>query len=194
MDPVDLENIRKFIVNRPEGVTAFGNAGHFDALPETHREQILFLDKTARKYLFSFTGESANLYTGHESDPFAKGNFRFVEKLDNLVLTPEGEQELKKWLFKRSLPFRTWVFVLFEGFDDAILMTWKMVVKYSGLIFFSEDVMVFDKTLNWCLFYFHENEIFFGRENRYDPTENERAMQALNERKKKFPQFKHPFL
>ena len=80
MDPIDLESIRNFVVDRPEGVTTFGNAGHFDALPETHREQILFLDQTARKYLFSFTGPSANLFTGHEWDPFAKGNFKIVEQ------------------------------------------------------------------------------------------------------------------
>jgi hypothetical protein len=191
---IDLNNIRNFTVARPEGLTVFGNAKDFDALPETHKEQLLFLNKSASTYLFSFTGPAANLLTGGSWDPFAKGNFKSVEEFSGLSNTAESNQNLKKWLYRRGIAFKTWVFVLFEGYDDPILMTWKMVVKYSDIIIFGEDVMVFDSSLNWCLFYFHENQLFFGKDNRYDPTENDQRMQALNERKKKYPQFKHPYL
>lgn len=191
---IDLSTIRNYTMPRPDGVTFFGNAQHFDALPETHKEQILFLNKTAREYLIRFSGPSANLVTGHSWDPFVKGNFKTVEECPVLYDLPEGHQLLKKWLFHRGIAFKTWVFVLFEGFDDPMMMTWKMLVKYSDLIFFGEDVMVFDNSLNWCLFYYHENQLFFGKDNMYDPTENDEMMKALNERKKNFPQFRHPYL
>ena len=191
---IDLSNVHNFTLAHPAACSAFGNAKHFEALPETHKEQIRFLDKTARKYLFSFTNPSANLFTGDSWDPFAKGNFKTQEECDHLLNTTESNRQLRKWLFKRGIPFKTWVFVLFELYDDPIMMTWKMLVKYSDLIFFGEDVMVFDRSLNWALFYFHENQLFFGKDNIYDPAEKDAMMEALNERKKKYPQFKHPYL
>jgi len=191
---IDFENIKDFTVPAPQGWTPFGDAKDFEALPETHKEQILFLDGTAREYLFRFTAPSFNLLTGGGWDPFAKGNFQSVEECMDLMNTEDGKQRLKKWLFKRGVAFSTPVFVLFEGYDDPILMTWKMVIKYSDLLFFGQDVMLFDKSLNWCLFYFHENQLFFGKNNRYDSTEDDQWMVALNERKKKYPQFRHPYL
>jgi len=73
-------------------------------------------------------------------------------------------------------------------------MTWKMLIKYSDCLFIMDDVMVFDNTLNWCLFFFHEDKMFFGKDNIYDPTEDLKRMEELNERKRKYPDFKHPYL
>jgi len=191
---IDLENLRDYTLAAPKGWTAFGNVDDFNALPGTHKEQLLFLDKTATEYLLGFSGSSANLLTGANWEPFAKGNFRTVEECNDLQGTEESNAALKKWLFGRGIPFKAWVFVLFEDYDSAMLMTWKMLVKYADLLFLRNDVMVFDSTLNWCLFYFHENRLLFGRDSQYDSTENDALMQSLNERKKKFPSFRHPYL
>ena len=77
--------------------------------------------------------------------------------------------------------------------DSFIYTTWKMVVKYSPDIFFGNDVIVFDKTLNWCLFYFHHDHLFFGRDNVYDSSEDDERMAGLNEMKKMYPHFKFPY-
>ena len=190
---IDLNNIKNFTVDRPEGWTLFGNAKEFDSLPGTHREQILFLDKTASKYIYDFSTD-AHLTTGGLWDPFAKGNFKEVEEFSDFARTAESKQRLKKWLFNRGISFRTWVFVLLNGNEGPMLMTWKMLIKYSDSLFLIDDVMVFDSTLNWCLFFFHEDKIFFGKGNIYDPTEDFKRMEELNERKRKYPQFKHPYL
>jgi len=190
---IDLNNIRNFTVNRPEGWTLFGSAEEFDNLPETHREQILFLDEGAGKYIFEFSSAS-HLTTGGMWDPFAKGNFKTVEKFTDFSRTPESDQKLKKWLYSRGISFPSWVYVLFNSNEGPILMTWKMLIKYSADIFRMDDVMVFDNTLNWCLFFFHEDQLFFGKDNIYDPAEDNKRMEELNERKKKFPPFKHPYL
>ena len=190
---VDLNNIKSFTVPRPEGWSLFGSAQEFDNLPETHREQILFLDKAASKYIYEFSSD-AHLMTGGLWDPFAKGNFKQVEEFSNFSRTPESNERLKKWLFNRGIPFPTWVFVLLNGNEGPLLMTWKMLIKYSDCLFIMDDVMVFDNTLNWCLFFFHEDKMFFGKDNIYDATEDLKRMEELNERKRKYPDFKHPYL
>lgn len=192
---VDLDNIRNFTTDKPPGWTLFGTPREFEELPPTHRAQIRFLNKEAIDYIYQFSGRSFNLVSGDLWDPFAKGNFRAVEKFYDFTNFKESWQHLKKWLYQRGIPFSTWVFVLPNGICGPMLTTWKMVVRYSRDLFLIDDVMVFDRTLNWCLFFFHENELFFGKDPAgYDPAEDLKRMEALNERKRKYPQFKHPYL
>lgn len=190
---ININNIRNFTEDRPEGWTVFGSAADFDNLPETHREQILFLNKDAGKFIFDFS-EAAHMLTGGPWDPFAKGNFKSVVKFSEFSRTPETNQQLKKWLYSRGIPFSSWVFVLFNGSGEPMLMTWKMLIKYCRNLFEVDDVMVFDSTLNWCLFFFHEDHLFFGRDNIYNADEDQKRMEDLNEKKKNFPQFRHPYL
>lgn len=190
---IDLNNIRNFTIDRPDLWNFIGSVKEFDNLPETHKEQILFLEKAAGKYIFEFAS-IANLTTGGFWDPFIKGNFKTVEEFDKLYENEEGKQALKKWLFNRGIPFQAWVFVLMEAYETPMLMTWKMLIKYSDYIFFGQDTMIFDNTLNWCLVYFHEHKMFFGKDNIYDPASDQQRLVELNERKKKYPGFKHPYL
>ena len=48
---IDLNNIKNFATPRPVGGSIFGSLADFDALPETHKAQILFLDKKAEKLI-----------------------------------------------------------------------------------------------------------------------------------------------
>lgn len=190
---VDLDNIKSFTVNRPESSTLFGTAKEFDDLPASHQAQILFLNKEASEYIWNFSS-AAHLITGGHWAPFEKGNFKEVDEFSDFSYKRDNNQALKKWLYKRGIPFSTWVFVLENSNDQAVLTTWKMIVKYSSELFIMPDMMVFDRTLNWCLFYFHEDKLFFGRDNIYDATDDHKTMEELNERKKNFPRFKHPYL
>ena len=190
---IDLNNIRNFTVDSPGGWNLFGSAAEFDSLPATHREQILFLNQAAGEYIFEFSRD-AHLTTGGLWDPFAKGNFKSVEEFDQFSRSPASKQLLKKWLYNRGIAFSTWVYVLVNGNEPPMMMTWKMLIKYSDSLFLLDDVMVFDNTLNWCLVFFHHDRLFFGKDNIYDSKEDFQRMEALNERKKNFPQFKHPYL
>ena len=70
-----------------------------------------------------------------------------------------------------------------------------MVVKYSLDIFRGISyIVIFDKTNNWCLFYFHEEHLFFGKNNEFDPEIGYQHVKELKERKKQFPGFKHPLI
>jgi hypothetical protein len=44
------------------------------------------------------------------------------------------------------------------------------------------------------LFFYHEDQLFFGSGPVYDATNDEKKMEELNERKKNYPQFRHPYL
>jgi hypothetical protein len=189
---VELSNILQFTVPVPEDWTAFGNAAEFATLPDETKDQVYFLNSEATDYLFDLI-HSAALVTGGGWDPFAKGNFKNVEQSNGFPTDDEGRQAMKKWLYHRGIPFSDQVFLL-EQSRHAIATTWKMLIRYSPFIFPGGDVVVFDRTLNWCLFYYHENEFFFGRNRQYDSSADEIRMQELNERKKKFPGFRHPYL
>ena len=189
---VDLSNIKQFIKPRPDAWTLLGSADDYDKLPESHKEQILFLDKKATNFIYEFL--SCTKLAGYDnSDPFSKGNFKTVETYNDFEEIEESSQRLKKWLFNRSIPFRTWVYVLPNYGDHPLLMTWKMVIKYSFDLFFNDDVTVFDDTLNWCLCYFHHDWLTFGKDNIYDPADDYKRMEAINELKKKHPHFKFPY-
>ena len=190
---IDLNNIKNFTTTRPDGRSIFGSIADFDALPETHKAQILFLDKAAEKYIYEFVNR-AGLLTGGGWAPFEKGNFKIVEEYGDVVDLQINIPLLKKWLYNRGIPFRNWVFVLCDSNPQPLLMTWKMFIKYAFDIFIIGDTVLFDQTLNWCLFNYHEGQLFFGKNNVYDPSDDEVYMKELNERKKKYPQFKHPYL
>lgn len=189
---IDLDNIFSYTVPRPEGWSIFGKAGDFDALPQATRDQAFFLNKPATDGLIELA-HAARLVTDGGWDPFSGSNFKTVETFNDFSSTDESRQHLKKWLYQRGIAFSNWVFLL-QNTEPGIMITWKLVLRYSPFIFPGDDVMIFDRTLNWCLFYYHEDTMFFGRDISFDPSEDEKKMQELNERKKKFPSFRHPYL
>ena len=189
---VDLNSIKQHTIDRPNGWTMFGSPEDFDNIPDVHKEQILFIDKEATKFIYEYCS-SAKLIADDLWKPFSNDNFKSIEEYSNFSETVDRKQELKKWLFNRGIEFKKWLFVLPNYNEYPVLTTWKMVVKYSDDLFQSDDITIFDRTLNWCLFYFHPGKLTFGKDNIYDPTNDYKKMEALNEVKKKYPQFKFPY-
>ena len=181
---IDIENIKQYQIEKPNSWGLFNDEEDINNLPTEHKDQMIFLDKTATEFLYNIL-KVAKLLAAND-DPFSKNNFKTVEhytKMDN-------QSGLKKWLYNRNIPFKKEVFLL--G-DDCILTTWKMIVKYSPDLFFGNDVVVFDKTLNWCLFYFHHDHLFFAKDNIYDSTNDYVKMDEINKLKEKYPNMKFPY-
>jgi hypothetical protein len=174
---IDIGNIKKYTIPCPSTFSLFGSAKEFAELPPTHQDQIFFLDMQADEYISSFAS-NAKLMTGNIWNPFEKKNFKSVDEFNAFIHIPLVNPALKKWLYRRGIPFKAEVFVLPNGLGPSILTTWKMVVNYSAEIFCMTDVMVFDRTLNWCLFFFHEDEMWFGRDNVYDQTPEDQKMES----------------
>lgn len=188
---IDFSNIHLHSVPPPQNWTVFGSAADFDALPETHKAQIVFLDKKAEKFLIEFV-DNAQMISDGGWAPFSTGIFKQVEQYEHAVDLEENIPLLKKWLYCKGIPFSHRVFVLSDC--DTLLMTWKMLIKYAFDIFLNGDTMIFDASRNWCVSNYHEGQLFFAKDNIYDPSGMEQYVQELNERKKKYPRFRHPYL
>jgi hypothetical protein len=189
---IDLCNIKDYTTEKPNGWSLLGDENEFDKLPPLHKQQIYFLDNTASKFIYEFLG-NAHILTGEPHDPFAKSNFKIVERFSYFMNNDEGIRDLKKWLYQRGIPFRASVYVLPIYDGCPILTNWKMVIKYAADFFIHDDVTVFDNTLNWCLYYHHDNYLLFGKNNIYDSTEDEKMMKDALERRKKFSEYKPPY-
>ncbi|MEQ9165704.1 MAG: hypothetical protein RLO12_05575 [Fulvivirga sp.] len=184
---VNFENIREHIIERPDATTCLGTSEDYDSLSIEHKDQIRFLDEEASKFLYKYF-EVSRFHTGPLWNPFEKKNFKYTEKINVNV----ESQTLKKWLFDRSIAFSKWVYVLPNYTDYPITMTWKMVIKYFDTLFFGDDIIIFDESNQWCLTYWHEDELFFGRINTVDPEIGYKEVEEMNLLEKKYPGYKHP--
>lgn len=189
---INLMNVKQFALDEPPGWTLLGNAKEFANLPETHREQICFLDGLAAQFMYDYLNAS-HIITGEAYDPFSKHHFKTVDRLSYISHTSEGISDLKKWLYRRGVPFKSEVFVLPVYDAYPFITTWKIVLKYSGDIFRHDDVVVFDQTFNWCLYYHHDNQLLFGKDNVYDTREDEKNMEEAIRRRLQFPGYKPPY-
>ena len=129
----------------------------YNVLPPHHLEQIRPLDKPASKMLNDLT--NARLDARFLLDP---SQFKYIDSAH----VPDGfESELtvKKWLYRRGLPFDREVYVSWHP-DYAAITTWKMIVKYWSDFWYStsDDLVVVDKSLNWALAIFHWGYMQFG--------------------------------
>ncbi len=77
------------------------------------------------------------------------------------------EADLKKWLYRRGVPFATSTFLLpaFGALDDpAVLTSWKIVVKYAAALFGQDNLVVVNEKADWCLHYHHDGALTFAHE------------------------------
>jgi hypothetical protein len=135
----------------------------YEALPETHKEQILYLDKSSAKYVYKVAGDF-DITCGDDSwgnQPFSGGCYREIAKLDNW----KDLDQLKKWLYQRGVAFQSAALVLpvFSSEEETVLqITWKMLVKYAEIFFGFDNVIIMDPKMQWCLYYHHDDIIYFA--------------------------------
>ncbi|RYZ34398.1 MAG: hypothetical protein EOP49_34565 [Sphingobacteriales bacterium] len=189
---IDLVHIREHSIPIPETYTIFGSPNDVKSYSPEHRDQIVFLDKAASTFIYEYAA-AARLVTGEPWQPFSGATFKFIEEYSQFGDDPESAENIKKWLFNRGIAFRNWVFILPTFNDYPVCATWKMVIKYWNKLFFSDDLTIFDGSLNWSLFYYHEDRLIFGRDNIYDPSAENTRMAELDELKRKFHQLNFPY-
>jgi hypothetical protein len=135
----------------------------YDKLPDQHLDQLKPLDNEAAKFLWDYIAKT-NL---HNDIPFKKDFFRTI---DRARISDGNEKEIKKWLYQRGLPFDKYVFLSYQP-TDAIIVPWKLLIKYFGSFYYSDDLTVFDQSLTWALLFYHEDEIYFGTNKDFKPSE-----------------------
>ncbi|MDR0352046.1 MAG: DUF2947 domain-containing protein [Opitutaceae bacterium] len=135
------------------------------------RERIRPLSVASSKRIAGYL-DATNL---HGDFPFKEG---FFHRIESLALTPvdhqdkllKEDQKVKKWLYRRGIPFDAPVFLTYDS-STVVLTTWKMLVRHWQLFYYSisDDLTVCDHSMNWCLLFFHEHELFFGT-NKTEPN------------------------
>ena len=128
----------------------------YNVLPEEHIKQLKPLNKIGANYLSDFLNNSEL----HLDEPFKKN---FFNHLDWIEFSENGEEDVKKWLFKKDLPFDKKVYLSWNN-DLGMIAPLKLVVEYFDDFFYgmSDDLTVFDESLNWSILFFHEYRIYFG--------------------------------
>ena len=121
-------------------------------------------------------------------------NEKYFKTIKEFEITKNCEKEIKKWLYNLPIPFDKFVYIDSERSGEAVMLTWKMVIKYWEGIFFADDLIIFDKTLNWGLFYFHEDYLYYGTDKIYDKDfEYEKTKELIELKQKFFKKDNHSF-
>jgi hypothetical protein len=193
----DLQNIKDCTTDYPKVWTFLGSPEDASNISPEHRDQIHFLDSTATKLINTYLGTSCMLegldpykYDGKSWSPFRKNYFRST---DEFLVSDNCDSQIRKWLFDKGVPFDKYVFIDLDKSGQSVMLTWKMVIKYWEGLFFADDLTIFDETLNWGLFYFHEDHLYYGQTRIFDPEGKVREMSELNELKNKYPFLKFPY-
>jgi len=134
----------------------------YNRLPQLHLEQLRPLDRQASKFLWDYIS-ATNL---HNDIPFKRNFFRNIDK----VRVCEGnEKEIKKWLYQRGIPFDKMVFLSYQP-GTAMIVPWKLLIKYFDDFDYGDDLTVIDLSLSWALLFYHEDEIYFGTNKDFIPS------------------------
>jgi len=157
------KNLIQYFTDFPEVWSFLWSPEEAENIVDEHKDQIHFLNTEGTKFIKDYF-ESSGMNKGFPEFPF-KNHFK---KIEDFKIFEGCNEKLKKWLFDREIPFSKYVFIESDQSGQSVMLTWKMVIKYCEGIFFAEDLVIFDSSLNWGLFYYHEGEIYFGTEiNNY---------------------------
>lgn len=149
-------------------------------IPVEHKDQIHFLNDKGTRIINEIL-DSSKMTKGLPIEPFKN----FFQKIDEFKVTENCEKDIKKWLHNKGIPFSKYVFVDSEMSGQTVMLTWKMVIKYWEGLFFADDIVIFDSSLEWGLFYYHESQLYFGSEVIFDRKLEEQKTIELNEMIKK---------
>jgi len=158
---ITLENIESFSIPLAEHMFKhLFELEDQEEIIEEHKDQIIALTIEASQFLWNFENDVriGSFY------PNVSKYFRDVEEFS---FGEDSEKEVKKWLFNRGIPFDRKVYISIQP-TSAFVITWKILVKYSASLFFAHDLIIWDTSLNWGLYYQHDDIFHFGKHRIYD--------------------------
>lgn len=179
---MNFENIKDFSTEFPNTWSFLWSPEEANSISNEHKDQIHFLNKEATEFVRNYIYNS-NMLTVQVWKPFNERYFKTIEEFD---VSEVCDQEIKKWLHSKPIPFQKYVYVDYDRSGQAVTLTWKMVIKYWKGLFFGEDIIIFDETLNWGLFSFHEDKLFYGTDKIYSKEFEYEKARDLEELKSKY--------
>ena len=179
---INFDNIKTYSTDFPKAWSFLWSPEEASKIHQEHKDQIFFLNNEASEFIRNYF-DSSKMVTGPSWKPF---NERYFKTIQEFVVTESSEKEIKKWLYNKPIPFDKFVFIYGDRSGQEIVLTWKMVVKYWEGLFFADDLIIFDETLNWGLFYFHEDRLYYGTDKIYDKEFEYEKTRELNELRQSF--------
>ena len=179
---INFDNIKTYSTDFPKTWSFLWSPEEASKIHQEHKDQIFFLNNEASEFIRNYF-DSSKMVTGPSWKPF---NERYFKTIQEFVVTESSEKEIKKWLYNKPIPFDKFVFIYGDRSGQEIVLTWKMVVKYWEGLFFADDLIIFDETLNWGLFYFHEDRLYYGTDKIYDKEFEYEKTRELNELRQSF--------
>ncbi len=164
---IDFTNIDKHIVPISEFRLKWRFMEEkYTVLPDIHLNRLKPLDSEAALFLSTYISK-VDL---HANAPFKKNFFRTV---DNINVVEDNNDAIKKWLYQRGLPFDKNVYLSWDN-EDAMIVPWKILIKYFDTFYYggSDDLTVFDESLQWALMFSHWDTIYFGTNKDFIPSDN----------------------
>jgi hypothetical protein len=128
----------------------------YDKLPQKDLNNLIPLNSESSKFLWNYLSNEKI----HFDDPLNKNIFR---KIKQIGIQIDNEKEVKAWLSNLGIPLSAFVLLNWDQ-DNSMIVPMKILIKYYDSFFYpsSDDLTVFDKTLNWILLFRHDEQIFFG--------------------------------
>lgn len=119
--------------------------------------------KKHQDQIFPLTKEAASFLWDYEMKLGIQCSEKYFKKVTTFNSQFSNQRTIKKYLYNLGIPFDQKVFIAQQP-EIAFLLTWKMVIKYSHNLFFANDQIVRDRTLNWQLEFHHEGVFSFGKD------------------------------
>jgi hypothetical protein len=135
----------------------------YDKLPQLHLDQLKPLDRDASQFLWDFISNNRL----HSDVPFKNDFFKVIDKAR---MFEGNDNEIKKWLYKRGLLFEKEVYLSWQP-GTAMIVPWKLLIKYFNAFYYADDLTIIDQSLNWALLFFHEDVIYFGTNTKYEAVD-----------------------
>ena len=153
---INLDNLEDFCVPLESHPLKWKFEDEDGFITEEFKDQIIPLNQKAAKFLWDF--ESTQRQLG--DIPKMQQHYK---KISEYFSGSSSNQEVKKWLYNLGIPFDQKVFWIDQP-EWGFILTWKMIIKYSEDLFFGSDTVLWDRSLNWCLNYHHDDTFYFGRD------------------------------
>ena len=156
-----LEDLASHVVplaGYPMAHVFLGKDGQLPA--SEHLDQIRPLERQAANFLWKFQHDV-------RLNMFPPDSGKYFRSAEELVFGEGEELRVKKWLYERGVPFASPCVLCFQP-GCAFLLSWKMVIHYAKDLFFGHDTVVWDLSLNWALYYDHNDVFHFAKDRIYD--------------------------
>ena len=178
-----MEELLIYKTDFPKSWSFLGSPEEAAQIPLEHKDQIHFLNEEGTKWVRQYLHFSKMIGANKEPtwSPFYQDYFKETKCIEN---ADDDDEIIKKWLYNLGIPFKNYVLVDEDRSGHSVLLSWKMVIKYWHGLFFPVDTVVFDLSLNWCVYFWHEDWIFYGKNNTFDKEAEYQKTLWINELRK----------